>query len=148
MQACLPREIRDMIYAHLFYRAAVQAIDFLHMFRPYPRTEAYPRPSYTCEQLGLSTPAIVKKDIVSYDVAAEAIKSMYKNSRSLEICSSEQLSEFLEADFFGVGVLAKHYKLLDLMITLDLSRSRAETGLHISVHFTLLSQRHIGFGLG
>lgn len=95
----LPTELCDIIYAYIWDKDTVQALQRPILLRPCYGCGVRKVQSCPCKILSATVPFIVNKDIVGSEVAAEALRWLYQNSFDLEIGTPEQFLDFFTETF-------------------------------------------------
>jgi hypothetical protein len=90
-----------------------------------------------CAQLAARTPCILNKALVGEALAAEALSYLYQHSQAFTLSAPDHLPAFLTHDIFSVDVLARHFSLRNLTLSI-ISTSTSNSNLPAAAFFTPL----------
>ncbi|KAF1997136.1 FAD/NAD(P)-binding domain-containing protein [Amniculicola lignicola CBS 123094] len=123
MRRTLPREVRDLVYDHLFNEKACSDL-FAWM------TAQQGAPGWKCRSEEEGPPPILKPQVVGLEIVREAAQAFYKNWTAMIEESEAEYAKpemILNLDYFGCGVIPMdHVRRVDVNFYRQKSRGGGE----------------------
>ena len=130
VQARLPRELRDIVYAYLWDAEILEALDYSRLLACRDKkcefTEDEEGNSVCLCDTPAHVPEFARAVFVGFAFAQEAVEWLYDKYEGFTLNSPGEVLPFYTRDTFHIGLTPMGYQLRRLTLVLDLAHPRAE----------------------